>query len=46
MIIRENFYHNYYRGLIASLAEEEAISEADIDDIISIIKNSGKEEKE
>lgn len=44
MIIRENFYHNYYRGLIASLAEEEAISEAD--NIISIIKNSGKEEKE
>lgn len=42
----ENFYHNSYRGLIASLVEEEAISEEDIDDIISIIKNSGNEEKE
>lgn len=42
----ENFYHNSYRGLIASLVEEETISEDDIDDIISIIKNNGNEEKD
>lgn len=42
----ENFYHNSYRGLIASLVEEDAISEDDIEDIISIIKTTGKEEKE
>lgn len=37
----EHFYNNSYKKLIASLVQDNPLSEEDIDDIIQIIKKGG-----
>lgn len=37
----EHFYNNSYKKLIASLVQDNTLSEEDIDDIINIIKKGG-----
>lgn len=41
----EQFYSNSYKKLIASLAQDQTITERDIDDIIQIIKDAKGGEK-
>lgn len=41
----EQFYSNSYKKLIASLVENQTISENDIDDIIQIIKDAKGDDK-
>jgi BlaI family transcriptional regulator, penicillinase repressor len=41
----EQFYSNSYKKLIASLVENQTITENDIDDIIQIIKDAKGEDK-
>jgi predicted transcriptional regulator len=41
----EQFYNNSYKKLIASLVENQTITENDIDDIIQIIKDAKGDEK-
>ncbi len=41
----EQFYSNSYKKLIASLVENQTISEDDIDDIIQIIKDAKGDDK-
>lgn len=37
----ENFYNNSYKNLIASLVQDKAMSEKDVEEIIEIIKKGG-----
>lgn len=41
----EQFYHNSYKKLIASLVKDQTITENDINDIINIIKDAKEGEK-
>lgn len=41
----EQFYHNSYKKLIASLVKDQTITENDINDIIHIIKDAKEGEK-
>jgi predicted transcriptional regulator len=41
----EHFYNNSYKKLIASLVQDNAINEGDIEDIICIIKGENNKDK-